>query len=286
MRVASLFALALPLLTLPACGSAKELVKDPGGQAAPPPIPESFTNKCDAAKGQLRPLVVEWDAPDRAALEAQSRQGQLVVHYEGCAFEVLRRCKAPKRFVYTYTGITPKDEVVSMSNVKELYASIPVHAAKFEGKLAAGSKLSAEMRIVGEFGVVGATPAIDQLEGDCQGATHVVTALTFGAWAACHPCAANRTRAPAASGAPSPSARPRTGARSSAGCRACGAPTTPPTAGHIGVEESRAARQSEEAERRGDGEPESPRRDHRRKVPGPLPARGAASYQLWATAHG
>jgi hypothetical protein len=182
-RVSALFCaafLALPFAA--ACGGTKDLVKDAAGPATPPPIPESFTNKCDAAKGQLRPLVVEWDAPDRAALESQSRQGQLVVHYEGCSFEVLRRCKAPKRFTYAYTGITPKDEVVTMSNVKELYASIPVHAAKFEGKLAAGSKLSAEMRIVGEYGVAGETPAIDQLEGDCQGATHVVTALTIGAF--------------------------------------------------------------------------------------------------------
>lgn len=171
---------ALPFVA--ACGSSKDLVKDAGSPATPPPMPEAFTNKCDAAKGQLRPLVVEWDAPDRAALESQSRQGQLVVRYEGCSFEVLRRCKAPKRFTYAYTGITPKDEVVTMSNVKELYASIPVHAAKFEAKLAAGSKLSAEMRIVGEYGVPGDTPAIDQLEGDCQGATHVITALTIGAF--------------------------------------------------------------------------------------------------------
>jgi hypothetical protein len=171
---------ALPLFG--GCGGSKDLVKDAQGPAAPPPLPETFTNKCDAAKGQLRPLVVEWDAPDRAALEAQSRQGQLVVHYEGCSFEVLRRCKAPKQFAYAYTAITAKDEVVTMSNVKELYASIPVHAAKFEGKLAAGSKLSAEMRIVGEYGVPGTTPAIDQLEGDCDGATHVVTALTIGAF--------------------------------------------------------------------------------------------------------
>ena len=170
---------ALPLV---GCGAATDLIENPGNKATPPPMPETFRNKCDAAKGQLRPLVVEWEAPDRAALESQARQGQLVVHYEGCELEVLRRCNAPKKAVYGYTAITPKDERVTMSNADELYASIPVHAAKLEAKLAQSGQLSAEMTIVGEYGVLGMPPAVDQLAGDCAGATHVVTALTVGAF--------------------------------------------------------------------------------------------------------
>ncbi len=170
-------------LGLSACGVATDMVNNPTAPVAkPPPMPETFKNKCDAAKGQLRPLVVEWEAPDRAALEAQAQQGQLVVHYEGCELEVLRRCKAPPKQVYGYTAITPKDERVTMSNAEELYASIPVHAAKLEGKLAESGSLAAEMTIVGEYGVAGLPPAVDQLSGECGGATHVVTALTVGAF--------------------------------------------------------------------------------------------------------
>jgi hypothetical protein len=170
---------ALVLLSSASCGPGTPL---PVVESKPPPMPETFTNKCEAAKGQLRPLVVEWQAPDRAALESQARQGQLVVRYQGCDLEILRRCKAPPKSVYGYTAITPKDESVHITNAHELYASIPVHAAQLEGKLAASGQLNAEMTIVGEYGVNGLPPAVDQLTGDCDGATHAVAALTVGAF--------------------------------------------------------------------------------------------------------
>jgi hypothetical protein len=59
-----------------------------GGPAAPastpadkPPaqMPAQFRSKCDAANAPMRPLVVEWPAPDRASLEASAHRGQLVV---------------------------------------------------------------------------------------------------------------------------------------------------------------------------------------------------------------
>ena len=170
-------------LAAAACGPAIPNSATQKEAGPPPPMPDKFSNKCDAAKGQLRPLVVEWTAPDRAALESQARQAPLVVHYTGCDMEVLRRCKAPPKYAYGYTAITPKDETVTISSADELYASIPVHAASFEGKLAQSGQLRAEMTIVGEFGVSATPPSVDQLKGECDGATHVVTALVVGAFA-------------------------------------------------------------------------------------------------------
>ncbi|HEY4158866.1 MAG TPA: hypothetical protein VGM29_12245, partial [Polyangiaceae bacterium] len=145
-------------------------------------LPSQFQNKCDAAKGQLRPLIVEWSAPDRAALEAGARHSQLVVHYEGCQLEVLRGCTPPPAFAYKYTAITPKDELVTMSSADQLYASIPVHAASFEGKLAQKGQLNASMTIVGMYEAPSLPPATDQLQGDCTRATHVISALAVGAF--------------------------------------------------------------------------------------------------------
>jgi hypothetical protein len=142
-------------------------------------MPASF--KCDASKGQTRPLIVEWSAPDRAALEALAKRNQLVVHFEGCTLEPLRQCAAPHQ-PYRYTGVTPKDEVVSMTSVQELYANVPVHAVELEGKLAQSGELRAAMKIVGMYESTGNVPAEDQLVGDCARATHVVTALTVGAF--------------------------------------------------------------------------------------------------------
>src|SRR5262245_799352 len=142
-------------------------------------MPTSF--KCDASKGQTRPLIVEWSAPDRAALEALAKRNHLVVHFEGCTLEPLRQCAAPAQ-PYRYTAITPKDEVVSMKSVQELYANVPVHAFELEGKLAQAGELRAAMKIVGMYESTGNVPAVDQLQGDCASATHVVTALTVGAF--------------------------------------------------------------------------------------------------------
>lgn len=169
-------------VALAACATVERAVTQPAEPPRPPPVPETFRNKCDAALGQLRPLVVEWAAADRAALEAQAKQGQLVVRRQGCEIEVLRQCKAPRKHVYGYAALTPKEERAVIKNADELYANIPVHAAKLEGKLAEHGELRAEMTIVGEYAVPGAAPAIDQLDGACEGATHVVTALTVGAF--------------------------------------------------------------------------------------------------------
>jgi hypothetical protein len=171
------------LMTLVAFGCGVPTPPKSEDQAKAPELPQKFKNRCDSAKTQLRPLVVEWEAPDRAALEAQALHGQLVVKYTGCELEVLRRCKAPPRFAYKYTAITPKDEVVTIKSADQLYATIPVHAFSFEGKLAESGELNAEMKIVGEYGAEGLPPSSDQLSGECTGATHVVTALTVGAFA-------------------------------------------------------------------------------------------------------
>lgn len=154
----------------------------PSGSSGSPELPSQFKNKCDAAKGQNQPLIVEWPAPERATLEAAAHHGQLVVHYEGCKLEVLRACTAPDAFAYKYTAITPKDELVTMKSADQLYASIPVYAASFEGKLAQKGELNASMTIVGMYESSSQAPALDELKGDCSNATHVVAALAIGAF--------------------------------------------------------------------------------------------------------
>ncbi|HYQ42567.1 MAG TPA: hypothetical protein VER11_11390 [Polyangiaceae bacterium] len=174
--------LAALTLSLAVSACSPSLPSQPASDPSHTELPSQFRNKCDAAKGQLQPLIVEWSAPDRATLEAQARHAQLVVHYEGCQLEVLRACTVPAKFAYKYTAITPKDELVTMNSADQLYASIPVHAASFEGKLAQKGQLNAAMTIVGMYEAPNLAPAVDQLVGECGRATHVVSALTVGAF--------------------------------------------------------------------------------------------------------
>lgn len=153
-----------------------------GASRAPEPRapvfePDSQT-KCGVVKSSSRPLIVEWPASDRAQLEAAARGGIIAVRYQGCDMEVLARCKLPGS--YRYTPTTRKLERVSIRDADELYAELPVGAAKLEGKLEQSGELEVAMHVVGRYD---AAPEEQRgLTGACSGATHVITGLTAGAF--------------------------------------------------------------------------------------------------------
>ncbi|MBW2457386.1 MAG: hypothetical protein JRI68_22960 [Deltaproteobacteria bacterium] len=150
------------------------------GLTRPPEFAPEGQTKCGVTKSQSRPLIVEWPASDRATLESQSRRGRVVVRYSGCELEVLRHCRVAGE--YEYTALTPKRETVSIRNADDLYAHIPVHAAKFEAALERSGELNVSMTIVGMYESLAPPPRRDELDGDCGGATHVINALTVGAF--------------------------------------------------------------------------------------------------------
>lgn len=137
--------------------------------------------KCSVSKSQSRPLIVEWPSPDRGALEAQIGKGLVAVHYSGCQLEVLRQCRV-KSGAYKYTGVTRKEDNVKIRNSDELYAAIPVYAAKFEGKLKETGGLDVAMTVVGSWEAERNAVSAADLEGNCEKATHFISAITTGAF--------------------------------------------------------------------------------------------------------
>lgn len=154
-----------------------------GGGAAqlakPPAYNPPGQSKCSIHKSSDHPLIVEWPSSDRAELEAEAKHGLVVVRYEGCEMQLLPECHV-KGSSYRYTPTTRKLEQVVITNDDELYADLPVGAAKLEGTLKKAGRLVVAMHVVGRFDA--ANPGKMQLEGLCQGATHVVTGLTAGAF--------------------------------------------------------------------------------------------------------
>jgi hypothetical protein len=142
---------------------------DPKGQA-----------KCGVAKSQAEPLIVEWPDAARGKLESQVRRGVVAVRYIGCEMQVLGQCTAPGK--YGYASLNPKKSRVKIRNADELYASIPAYAVKFEGTLARAGELNVEMTIVGRYEADRGGVRVEDLSGDCDGATHVVTGLSVGAF--------------------------------------------------------------------------------------------------------
>lgn len=179
LRARTATLLALPLLS--ACGAPALSSEAP---SAPPknPLTQGAAPVCASATAQSRPLIVDWPSSERAEIEARARRGLVVVRADGCRLEVLRRCSPKNAAVYGYVGITPKTDRVKLRDAMELYANVPVYAAKLEGQLKKSGSLEVAMTIVGQWDTAAAVPRQDELEGDCAGATHVVTALTVGAF--------------------------------------------------------------------------------------------------------
>jgi len=164
--------LAVALAPTLGCGSGARPV------ARAPAFEPADQSKCRVKKSSDRPLIIEWPSSDRAALESTAKRGLVVVRYSGCEMEVLPRCQLGG--TYRYTPTTRKLEKVSIRDADELYAQVPVGAAKLEGKLEKAGELNVAMHVVGRYDAV--EPEKPQLEGACEGATHVVTAMTAGAF--------------------------------------------------------------------------------------------------------
>jgi hypothetical protein len=133
-----------------------------------------------AAKSASRPLVLEWPAADRAALEAQRAGGVVVVRYGGSEMEVLRGCRAPG--MYRYVPVTPKQEGLVVRDATELAAAMPIHTVALEARLQHQQELDVAMTIVGTYQADGGSVDSASLKGECTGATHVVQALAVGAF--------------------------------------------------------------------------------------------------------
>ncbi len=137
--------------------------------------------RCGGTGKIIRPLIIEWPATDRASLEGRLGRGLVVVRYEGCVVEVMRECSAPEA-KYDYVGITRKHDRITIRDSDELYANLPLTAVELEAKLAKAGELNVAMALVGNYEAQRARFDISELEGRCDGATHIIAAAQVGAF--------------------------------------------------------------------------------------------------------
>ncbi|MEX1367330.1 MAG: hypothetical protein AB1Z98_29655 [Nannocystaceae bacterium] len=137
-------------------------------------------SKCGVRASAAKPLVVEWPAADRAALEARATRGLVAVRYQGCEMEVMTNCTVDG--AYSYLGLNMKREGVRIKSMDELYAQLPVGAVALEGKLERAGQLNVDMVIIGRKEAERSEFNERDLQGRCTEATHVITGLTVGAF--------------------------------------------------------------------------------------------------------
>lgn len=140
--------------------------------------------RCAQTGPQDKPLLVEWPGIQRGSMEAQFKRGDgrlVVVRYHGCEMDVLRTCSV--RGKYKWTPFEPKSDRVTIRDLDEVYAKVPLGAAELVSAVERYGALQLDMTLLGEYDSRQIEFSRDHLEGNCDEATHVVTAATVGAFA-------------------------------------------------------------------------------------------------------
>ena len=168
--------LILLILTTGACGS--------GNAASLTARSPEFAPRDQAvstvAKDLAQPLVVDWPSADRGKLEVGRQRGLVVVRYVGHTMQVLDRCSVASS--YGYRPVTRKKDRVQMRDADELHAALPLGGFGFEGELRNSGELDIDMTLVGRWVADNSSVKREELEGFCDAATHVVSAVTVGAF--------------------------------------------------------------------------------------------------------
>lgn len=167
------------LLGLAACGN--PLTGGSSGGALTAKAPEASTGqaKCKVAASSENPLVTEWPASEKANLEARLREGGVVVSFSGCEMKLLPQCRV--RGSYGWRRTTTTTDVVEIHDADELYAKLPLGAVSLEGELERSGRLAVQTTIAGQLELRGWDKQVSE-DATCTGASHVVGALSVGAF--------------------------------------------------------------------------------------------------------
>jgi hypothetical protein len=151
-----------------------------GIEKAVPQLGESDQSaRCKVVKDASRPMLVEWPATDKAALQAQTAQGIAVARYDGCRLKLLTGCRVDGDYAFLETS-RAKDGF-RIADEAELFAKLPLGAVSLEGEIKQGHELSLSYVAVGARTTTESVSA-DRMSGSCEGATHFVRAMIVGAY--------------------------------------------------------------------------------------------------------
>jgi hypothetical protein len=142
--------------------------------------------QCSAVRPQTEPDLMAWDPGSRSNLNRLRREGVVAVRYEakGCnvELELLSNCigTASK---YGFSPYSANERKVA-HNANELFAQLPVGAARLAGSVKGTRALRTDYMMAGLYAVpAGSTFNASDLRGDCARATHIVSAVYVGGFA-------------------------------------------------------------------------------------------------------
>jgi hypothetical protein len=158
------------------CGAASPQAVIPNGGHDPSPLA-----RCRIAADRADPLVTEWPASSKARLEALMReQGAIAVAYSGCELRIVDECRVAGSYEWKRTTLSK--DTTDIHDDDDLYAKLPLGAASLEGDLKRSGSLEVVTTVSGELDLVGAAPEEVLASPACSAATHIVRAISVGAF--------------------------------------------------------------------------------------------------------
>lgn len=138
---------------------------------------------------QTEPDLMAWDPASRLKLNALRKDGVVAVRYQakGCNVELeVLPCVAGGPTSYRFEPYSANEHKVA-HNASELFAQLPVGAARLAGSIKGNRSLRTDYMLAGQYGLLtGASFKVSDLRGPrnvCERATHVVSAVYVGAFA-------------------------------------------------------------------------------------------------------
>jgi len=140
----------------------------------------SHLAKCNVAASREQPLVTEWPAPYKARLEALLQGGAVAVEYSGCDLKIVDRCRLSGSYAWKKTTLST--DTTDIQDEDDLYAKLPLGAAALSGQLKTSGSLHVQTTVSGQLQLVGKAAEDATSGAECSRATHLVTALSVGAF--------------------------------------------------------------------------------------------------------
>jgi hypothetical protein len=145
-----------------------------------PQIPGGIAG-CRVGVSQTSVLVTEWSGAEKANLQALlSAGGAIAVTFSGCEMRIVPGCKLTGQYYWQRTTVT--SDRIEIRNEAELNAKLPLGALSLGAELKKSGELAVETTVAGQARLTGIEPAMVATDPMCAQATHIVNAISMGAF--------------------------------------------------------------------------------------------------------
>lgn len=152
------------------------------GAASGPLVPATPTvaSACHLGAQANSVLVTEWAGAEKANLQAMLTGGAIAVAFSGCEMRLLPQCRLAGQYFWQRTTVA--SDRIEIKNEAELYAKLPLGALSLSGELKKSGELAVETMTSGQARLQGMDPGQITQDPACADATHIVNAVSMGAF--------------------------------------------------------------------------------------------------------